>query len=115
MFLCTSVGCLNHARWHRGYRRGRLAEWLQRSRNDQEVVSTNPSYYSVFDTAASFKLLTSGIASPLMQLAIREPGVNLIIIIIMRKHCGETSDRHTVRQTTQHVRKSLSAVCLSSI
>jgi hypothetical protein len=30
------------------------------------------------------KLLTPGIASPLTQLANREPGVNLIIIIIIR-------------------------------
>jgi len=47
----------------------------------QEVTGTNPSYDSVFDTAAWWdKLQASDIASPLMQLASREPGVNLIII-----------------------------------
>jgi hypothetical protein len=51
--------------------------------SDQEVAGTDPSYDSVFDAAALGKLLTSGIASPLMQLASREPGVNLIIIIII--------------------------------
>jgi hypothetical protein len=64
------------------YCRGRLAEWLKRSRSDQEVVGTNPSYCSAFDAAALGKLQTSGIASPLMQLARREPCANLIIIIM---------------------------------
>jgi hypothetical protein len=63
-------------------RRGRLAEWLKRSRSDQEVAGANSSYDSVFDAAALGKLLTSGIATPLMQLTSREPGFNHIIINI---------------------------------
>jgi len=66
-----------------------MAEWFKRSRSDQEVAGTNPSYDSVFDAASLSKLLTSGIASTLMQLVRREPGVNLInnnIIIIIKPH-----------------------------
>jgi len=63
--------------------RGRLAEWLKRSRSDQEIAGTNHSYGSVLGAAALGKLQTSGIVSPLMKLASREPGVNPIIIIII--------------------------------
>jgi len=64
------------------WRSWRLAEWLKRSGSDQKVAGTNPSYDSIFDAAACGKLRTSGIGS-LMPLASREPGVNLIIIIII--------------------------------